>query len=161
MPPKGRVFAINVSNGGVPKLPKPSARITAQGVEGDRQRDRRFHGGPDRAVLVYSLEQIESLQREGHPIRPGSIGENLTLAGVDWSALAPGDLIDVGPVRLEITKAASPCENIAGSFVDGEFTRVSDKLRPGWSRFSTRVLKEGTVNVNDPVVVSRPPSEDL
>ena len=52
------------------------------GLEGDRQRDLRFHGGPLRAVSLYSLELIEALQAEGHPIAPGAMGENLTMAGV-------------------------------------------------------------------------------
>ena len=33
----GRLLQVNVSDGGVPKLPVPAARITGDGVEGDRQ----------------------------------------------------------------------------------------------------------------------------
>ena len=56
---------ISVSDGGLPKLPVPEARITLDGVEGDRQRNRDVHGGISRAVCLYSLEVIEALQREG------------------------------------------------------------------------------------------------
>lgn len=153
----GRVHSINVSSGGVPKLARPLARITKEGVEGDRQRDRRYHGGPHRAVSLYSLELIEALQAEGHPISPGSIGENLTLADLEWDKVATGVSIDIGAVVLEVTKAAPPCETIAGSFRHGEFVRVSQKVRPGWSRFYARVLQEGVVHVGDSVTL-RPPS---
>src|SRR5687767_2906146 len=52
----GRVVSIHRSDGGVPKLAIPAARITAAGIEGDRQRNLKHHGGPDRALCLYSLE---------------------------------------------------------------------------------------------------------
>ena len=59
----GRVESINTSNGGVPKGPRPSANVAADGIAGDRQRDLRFHGGPTRAVSLYSLERVQALRR--------------------------------------------------------------------------------------------------
>ena len=50
----------------------------------------KVHGGPERAVSLFSLEVIRRLQDEGHPIYPGATGENLTVAGLDWAALAAG-----------------------------------------------------------------------
>ena len=76
--------------GGVPKLPVTEARITPEGVVGDRQQNRDIHGGIDRAVCIFSLEVIEALQAEGHSIKPGSSGENLTIAGLEWSQLQLG-----------------------------------------------------------------------
>ena len=115
----GTVHSINTSRGGVPKLPQPEAFVTAEGVTGDRQRDRRYHGGPLRAVCLYSLERIRALQAEGHPVDVGTMGENLTVAGLDWDRVGPGVRLAVGPVALEITKDAPPCKTIAGSFRDG------------------------------------------
>lgn len=66
----GRVAQINVSPGGVPKLPVASAQVTAQGLVGDRQKNLKYHGGPDRALCLWSLEVIETLLAEGHPIAP-------------------------------------------------------------------------------------------
>jgi len=60
------VHSINVSPGGVPKLPVSEARITTLGLDGDSQRNRLYHGGPMRAVSLYSLERIEALNHEGH-----------------------------------------------------------------------------------------------
>ena len=146
----GILHSINVSNGGVPKLARPAARVSAKGVEGDRQRDLEHHGGPLAAVCLYSLELIGALQAEGHPIAPGTIGENLTLSGLDWDALVPGVKLLVGEVELELTRYTAPCTNIAGSFKDREFKRVSQKVHPGWSRLYARVLKEGRVRQGDP-----------
>jgi MOSC domain-containing protein YiiM len=150
----GTVHSIHVSNGGVPKAARTAAQVTRNGVEGDRQRDLRYHGGPDRAVCLYSLELIERLQAEGHPIEPGSIGENLTVAGIDWAALAPGVVLEIGEVALEVTKPAFPCKNIAVSFTGHNFTRVSEKVTPGWSRWYCRVLREGVVRFGDAVRVA-------
>ena len=152
----GVLHSINVSNGGVPKRARPWAQVRVDGIEADRQEDRRYHGGPDRAVSLYSLDLIEALQGEGHPIVPGSIGENLTLHGIEWTDLRPDARIEIGEVLLEVTRAASPCHKIAASFHDGVFTRVSQKVHPGWSRFYARVLREGLVSTGDRVVLVPP-----
>ena len=62
--------------------------------------------------------------------------------------------IEIGEVVLEVTRAASPCSKIAPSFHDGVFTRVSQKVHPGWSRFYARVLREGAVSTGDRVVLT-------
>jgi MOSC domain-containing protein YiiM len=152
-----RLAGIHVSDGGVPKRPVPEARVTTEGVEGDRQRDLRYHGGPDRAVSLYGQERVAALAAEGHPIAPGSTGENLTLAGVDWGQVTPGTELRVGAaVRLVVTSYAAPCSKIAGSFAGGAYRRASHKIHPGWSRVYARVLSEGTVRTGDPVEVVAP-----
>jgi len=138
----------------VPKHRVPHTEVTTEGVTGDKQRNRRFHGGPSRAVSLYSYENIQALQDEGHPIECGTTGENLTISGLDWARLAPGARLRIGAgVRLEITSYTTPCSNIAGSFADGEFTRISQKLHPGWSRLYAKVLCGGTVREGDEVAV--------
>ena len=153
-PPYPHVHQINVSDGGVPKRPLIEGKLIKQGLEGDRQRNLTVHGGPRRAVCLFSLELIERLQDEGHPIDPGSTGENLTLAGLQWEKLGPGAQLRIGPdVRLEVTSYCAPCELNAQWFRDGEFKRISQKANPGWSRLYARVLTEGIVRPGDEVVV--------
>lgn len=153
---QGTIHSINVSNGGVPKFARPCAEIRVGGVEGDRQRDLVSHGGPERAVSLYSLELIRALQEEGHPIVEGSIGENLTLAGVAWESMRAGVRLYVGSAVLELTTPAAPCKKIAGSFQRGEFRRVSQDVHPGWSRFYARVIREGRVAVGERVSGDQP-----
>jgi MOSC domain-containing protein YiiM len=149
MPPK--VAAINLSNGGVPKRPVPEALLTGDGFAGDRQLDRRHHGGPDRAASLYSLELIEALALEGHPVSPGSLGENVTISGLDWSAMRPGLRLHIGEAEIELTAFAAPCKTIRGAFLDEQFTRISHKVHPGWSRLYARVLRDGMIRVGDAV----------
>ena len=156
MPKTGHVIQINVNpKGGVPKQPVARARVTSNGVAGDKQRNRRFHGGPQRAVSLYSHEHIQALQAEGHPIAPGSTGENLTIGGLDWAALNVGDQLQIGnQLRIEITGYAAPCSNIVASFAGGEITRISQKLHPGWSRLYAKVLANATARLGDVVAVT-------
>lgn len=152
-PPRlGRLEQINVNpHGGVPKHRVAQAVVTVDGVAGDRQRNRRYHGGPSRAVSLFAHERIAALAAAGHPIAPGSTGENLTVSGLAWSALAPGDRVRVGEVVLELTAFAPPCKTIRGSFLDDDASPVSQKRHPGWSRLYARVLTPGTVREGDAV----------
>ena len=151
---KGHIFQINVSDGGVPKLAVAAGEVSATGLSRDRQRDRRHHGGPERALCLYSLEHILALQREGHPIYPGAIGENVTVAGLDWNLLVPGVQLRLGEgVEIAVTSYTAPCSNIAPAFADGNMNRVSQKKHPGWSRLYTRVVRPGSITPGDPVIV--------
>lgn len=148
------LVAINLSSGGVPKLPVPSATVGPLGIEGDKQRNTRLHGGPARALCLYTLEAIERLRGEGHPISPGSTGENLTLAGLEPAAMRPGVRLQIGDaVQIEITSYTVPCKNIAESFTFKHFQRADQRFHPGDSRVYARVLQGGTVAVGDPVQV--------
>jgi MOSC domain-containing protein YiiM len=148
----GRLVQINVSPGGVPKRPVPWARVTRSGLEGDGHRDTEHHGGPDRALCLFSLEQIEALQAEGHPVEPGTLGENLTVAGLDWAQVQPEDVFRLGDeVLVQITRFTSPCVNVRAAFLDGTFSRVSQKRHPGWSRVYARVLVPGEIAAGDRV----------
>ncbi len=149
----GVIVSVNVSPGGVPKLPVPAARASAAGLEGDGQRDRRVHGGPDRALCLYSLERLEALQREGHAVAPGTMGENLTIRGLEWDAIVPGTHLRVGTVDIEITAFASPCKSIRPNFADADSTRVSQVVHPGWSRVYARVSGEGELRAGDAVIL--------
>ena len=149
---RGRLESIQVSDGGVPKTAvNGPVEVTTKGLAGDRQRDLRFHGGPDRAVCLLSREVIDGLRAEGHPIEAGTTGENLTVSGLEWWLVATGTRLQVGEVTLEICKAANPCRNIAGSFADGDFSRLSTRVRPGRARMYARVLVPGMIRAGDPV----------
>ena len=147
----GRVHQINTSNGGVPKLPIPSADVNDRGVIGDEQADKVHHGSPEQALCLFSLEVIEKMQAEGHPIAAGSAGENVTISGIDWDDVVPGTTMLLGPVRIEITHYATPCAKNARWFSDGNFNRLHVNKYPGESRVYARVLEGGRLTTGDPV----------
>ena len=148
----GRIFQLNISAGGVPKLAVREGQVNELGLVGDEHRFPDIHGGPERALCLFSLERIVELQAEGHPIFPGAVGENITIAGIDWQQVVPGVQLALGEeVLLEITSYTSPCNTIPASFADGQYQRISQKAHPGWSRVYARVLNGGQVRVGQPV----------
>ena len=148
----GRVLQVNVSAGGIPKLPVDEAWVGRLGVAGDGHNDRTVHGGPHRAVCLYAIEAIERLQVEGHPVGAGGVGENLTTTGIEWSTLPVGTRVRIGDqLLLELADTASPCATQRANFSDGRFSRISIELHPTDARMYARVLEEGLVRPNDPI----------
>ena len=141
----GEVLGIFISEGGVPKLPIDSVDIGYSGLKGDSQQNKKYHGGPLRAVCVLENELLLKLQNEGHPILPGKTGENLLVEGYN---LEIGSIFSVGSTELQVVSAASPCHKIAESFSEGNFNRMSHKIIPGDTRWYCKVLKEGNVSIS-------------
>lgn len=153
----GRLLQVNVSGGGVPKLPVAEARITSAGVEGDRQASITVHGGPHRAVSLLGIEAIRRVAAEGHPIAPGTTGENLTTEGFDVSALPLGTRLAIGDdVVLELSAPTNPCRTIRHSFRDLRFGRLSTAVHPGDSRMYARVVHDGVVRPGDAIRLTPP-----
>jgi MOSC domain-containing protein YiiM len=150
---QGRVSSLQRSPGGVPKLPVARATVRANGMDGDQQRNRKFHGGPERALCLYAQERLDALAAEGHPVGPGVLGENVTIEGLPWERVQPGTRLRLGGVEVEVTGYAAPCRNIAHGFADGAFTRVGERVNRGWSRVYASVLAEGEIAVGDPVTL--------
>ena len=148
----GTIVQVSSSKGGVPNLPLLEALIGELGIEGDAVAHPEIHGGPERAICLYSVEVIEALAAEGHPIRPGSAGENVTVRGIDWSAVVPGVTLRLGEdVTLEVTRYTTPCATIRGSFNDRDSNRIHHNSYPGWSRVYAKVVAGGTVRPGDSV----------
>jgi len=148
------LYQINCSSGGLPKLPVPEAWVSVKGIDGDRHRNRVLHGGPDRALCLFSFEILKALQQEGHTVYAGASGENLTLAGLDWTQMKPGDHVKIGgDVRIELTSYCEPCRHNARWFIGENYHRIAHQHHPGWSRLYARVLVEGRVREGDRVWV--------
>ena len=105
----GRVVAVCISPGGVPKTPVPEAQLTAAGFVGDGH-DHEKHIRPHRAVLIQDEEKLEELRREGYALAPGTLGENLTVRDLHVQSLAPGTQLRLenGPL-LQLSEPRRPC----------------------------------------------------
>jgi MOSC domain-containing protein YiiM/GNAT superfamily N-acetyltransferase len=150
----GHVLQVNISPGGVPKQPVERARVGPLGLEGDAHAHIGVHGGPHRAVCLLGIEVIRRVAAEGHPIAPGSVGENLTTEGLELATLAAGTRLAIGSeLVLEISGPANPCDVIKGNFLEGKSGRISILKHPTDSRIYARVLTEGAVAVGDAISV--------
>lgn len=155
--PRARILQVNRSPGGVPKLPLPWAEVTADGVEGDWQRDRRFHGGRFQALCLFSKEILDALASEGYPVGPGSLGENLTTQGLDYAKVRIGDVYRLpSGCRFQITKPRGPCTTIQ-TYGDGIIKRTWGPAVPwGESGFYARVVESGKVRSGDAIELAQP-----
>ena len=151
----GVVYGLHVNpQGGVPKFPVDVLEIHATGCVGDKQNDTRHHGGPERAVCLMERRIMTALQEAGHPIQPGTTGENLLIDGLDPGSLAVGVVLQIGEVQLTITSDAPPCKTIRGSFEDGAFKNLSHRATPGQTRWYARVNRTGAIQLGDSVEVN-------
>jgi MOSC domain-containing protein YiiM len=150
----GRVASVNISAGGVPKLPVESAWVGTRGLAGDGHNvPEPSHGGPDKAVSLYSMESIARVAADGHTAFPGAYGENLTLQGIELASLATGDRLQIGEdgLVIEMTKRAEPCQTLAHWFVEGRIARIGSPQHPEDARWYARVVHEGPMRPGDPV----------
>ena len=153
---RGVVIQVNVSPGGVPKHPVAGAFVGRLGLEGDDHHDVADHGGPNRAVCLLAIEVIRRIAAEGHPIAPGTTGENITAEGIEFGALPSGTRLAIGDsLILELTEPTTPCKTIRESFSDGRFVRLGTKLYGIDTRVYARVVREGMVRAGDAIRVLR------
>jgi MOSC domain-containing protein YiiM len=125
-----------------------AGRIALRGVNlaGDDQADRRVHGGPDKAVYAYALEDYAWWSDElGEVVGPGTFGENLTTEGLDLRAAVVGERWQVGTTVLEVAQPRQPCAKLGMG-------------RPG---AYLRIVKEGDVGAGDTVEVVHRPEHGL
>jgi len=148
----GTVTQLSRSGGGVPKLAVDAVEVDFGGVVGDIQRIRVHHGRPWQALCLFADEVIEQFQAEGHPIERSSVGENITVSGLDWAIVRPGIRIRVGTVLAHVQAFAEPCKSNAQFFLRGDFNRMNI-LRGPVSRLYATVLEPGRIVTGDPIEV--------
>jgi MOSC domain-containing protein YiiM len=89
--------------------------LTAAGVQGDTICLALHHGGPDQAVYAYAAEDLAYWAAElDQDVRPGGVGENLTVSGVDCTGAVLGERWRVGEAVLQVRGSRNPCHVFAG-----------------------------------------------
>ena len=165
----GKVLSVNV---GLPRefeyngRPARSAiwkspaagRVAARGVNlaGDDQADRAAHGGPDKALYAYAIEDTRWWEEQiSRPLAFGEFGENLTTEGNDGNDAVVGERWQVGTLVLEVSEPRIPCWRLGVRFNDKRFPRrFTEVMRPG-AYF--RLVVEGDVGAGDAIrVIERP-----
>jgi len=150
----GRILQINISPGGLPKLPIQTAQVSRLGIEGDKHL-YRLHGGPQKALMLMAAEFIQALATEGFSVYYGAMGENLTVAGLPHTGWRPGQRYRAGTALIEFTEPRDPCSKLRpyGVGIEKRIRRA-----PGESGFYAAVLEDGiiqpgdTIQLVDPVV---------
>ena len=154
------VVQINISRGGLPKTPILQADVGVLGIAGDLQRNKKYHGGPQQALLLIASEVIDQLAQEGWPVFYGALGENVTTRGLDHRSWRAGHQLRIAGVLIKLTKPRAPCVqlNVYGAGIQARLYDAAVKaLSPaskhwGESGFYAAVIKTGSIAVNDTIV---------
>jgi len=103
------LLSVNVSTGGIPKLPVKICSVTLDGLEGDG-RDHDKHVTKDRAISLIDIEILNQLIKEGYKVYPGAVGENFTVEKLNVQSLEPGDQLSFsGGLVIELVESRRPC----------------------------------------------------
>jgi len=137
---------------GIFKIPVSGPVLVSKlNLAGDGQADLSVHGGPDKAVYLYSWHNIlywkKALQR--NDLGPGSFGENLTAEGLSENEVAIGDEFAIGTARFVVTQPRLPCFKLALALETPSITKTF--LESGRTGCYLRVLQEGTIQAGDPI----------
>jgi MOSC domain-containing protein YiiM len=161
----GRLLSVNV---GLPKVVDTGARqvetaiwkhpvegrVAVRGVnlDGDRQADLTVHGGPDKAVYAYAIEETRLWEEElGRELGAGAFGENLTTEGVDVSGAVLGQRWRIGTTLLEVVQPRLPCFKLGLKMRDPGFLRTFARAsRPG---AYLKIVEEGELGAGDAIEV--------
>jgi MOSC domain-containing protein YiiM len=159
----GLLLQINRSGGGLPKRPVSGpVMLTREGVQGDRHRNLKYHGGPDKAVLMLAAEKLAELRAGGFQVIAGSLGENFTVEGLDHSRWRAGQRYRIGEnAVIELTTLRTPCLNldvydpaIRKQLYDAK-CRAGNPETPRWAGggFYARVIHEGLLIAGAPITL--------
>jgi MOSC domain-containing protein YiiM len=141
---------------GIFKSPVEGAvRLGATQLEGDGQADLENHGGPDKAVCVYSADHYDFWSaafggdaQRGDALPKGAFVENFTVAGLTEADVCIGDVWAVGeegPQRavVQVSQPRQPCWKLSRKWgVKSLAFQVQQNGRTGWY---FRVVREGVV----------------
>ena len=143
------LLSVNISPGGIPKLPVQRCNVTIDGLEGDGH-DHDKHINPDRAISLIDKEVLDALIQEGYDLCNGAVGENFTVENVHVQSLQPGDRLSFsGGLVIELFEPRKPC------FVLDPLGKQLKKDMVGRSGFLARVLVENAVSQGEEISIQR------
>ncbi|MBY4675703.1 MOSC domain-containing protein [Marinobacterium arenosum] len=136
--------------------------ITVEGLTGDEQADRRFHGGPDKALHQYAQPDYRKLAAAfpqlASQLQPGSLGENLSCAELDGDNVCIGDIFQLGSARIQLSEPRRPCWKINHKFDCAELAgHIEAQGLTGWYY---RVLEPGCAQAGDNLKLLERPNPD-
>jgi MOSC domain-containing protein YiiM len=132
---------------GFTRVPLLEAQLIAgYGIEGDAK-----GGTDDRHLNILSSSNLQTLEQDGYKTRPGEIGEQLILDGVDVEQLPSGTRLSIGETaQVELVKLRTGCtvfEGHQGKSREGAAGRLG---------MMAKVVTGGAIRVGDPVRVEEP-----
>ncbi|MEN8705404.1 MAG: MOSC domain-containing protein [Nocardioides marinisabuli] len=129
------------------RLPmRPSEQVeveTARGIVGDR-----YHGARHRQVTIQSQQSLDEATEVFGAEVPGALTRRNITVSDGVVPQAPGSIIRVGPVVLEVVRVAAPCKLLDDTI--GVGAQAALRRRGG---SVCRVLEGGVVRLGDAVAL--------
>ena len=133
------------------------------GLDGDEQADLSVHGGPEKAVYAYAAQHYPQWAQQFPELAAhftgGAMGENLTVSGLEESAICVGDVHQAGSALLQVCQPRQPCFKFA--------LRHNNKFLPkamvknGFAGWYYRVLRVGQLQAGDALTLHARPNPDF
>jgi MOSC domain-containing protein YiiM len=153
---------------GVPSAFVKTARegavaVSLLGLGGDEQADLKVHGGPEKAVYAYAASRYPAWAAEFPQLAAnftsGAMGENLTIGGMDETAICVGDVHEVGSALLQVCQPRQPCFKFALRHNNKRLPRAMVKNE--FSGWYCRVVQTGFLKTGDAVKLYDRPNPDF
>jgi len=127
--------------------------LGAEDVLNDNVINRRYHGGIDKACYLYSADHYPFWQEKYPDVKLewGMFGENLTVAGLDESAIRIGNTYQIGTAVVQVTQPRQPCFKLGIRFRDQKV--VEDFWSLSYPGIYIRVLENGFVRAGDSLIL--------
>jgi MOSC domain-containing protein YiiM len=137
---------------GMCKIPASgSIRLGMLGFEGDGVGDTKHHGGPDKAVCVYSIDHYPFWQRViGCSLPRAPFGENLSVSNLHEDDVCVGDIFEAGTALLQVSQPRQPCKTLLARCARDDMIKLM--VETGYTGFYFRVLEEGIVQKGNTLV---------
>lgn len=139
------VLAVNISSGGIPKLPIEVGHVTTDGLVGDGHNHDK-HITPMQALCLIDVEDLDDLRADGFDVGPGATGENITCRGLSIDEMEIGDRLRFsGGVTVELTKRRKPCY-----VLDAISPELQDAIR-GRCGFYASIITPGEIRAGETI----------
>ena len=130
--------------------------VRALGLEGDEQADLSVHGGLSKAVYAYPVEHYPFWQTVraqarvalwDEPMPHGTLGENLTIAGLLENQAWVGDVLRFPDCELAVSEPRFPCFKFNAAM---GFAQAASLMNANaWCGFYLAVRVAGTLRAGD------------
>lgn len=136
--------------------------VNSTNIEGDKQANLKYHGGPDKAICCFPAEHFNFWRTElgrGEEFGFGAFGENFTLQGLTEDQVCIGDTFTVGTAVVQVTQPRQPCINLARKWDSAEMP--ARMIAAGHTGYYLRVLTPGEIGAGDPMTLQNRPHPEM
>jgi MOSC domain-containing protein YiiM len=126
--------------------------LSTTGLKSDSVANTRHHGGPDKAVCLYSSDHYVYWEKIlSCTLPPAAFGENFTVTHLQEDDICIGDIFRVGASLIQVSQPRQPCATLSARYGRADFAK--QVVQTGYTGFYCRVLEQGAVSPGDELII--------